>query len=198
MGIIKTIGKHLGYVKKPKKDDVVPPWLLCPHCETKIHQGNLPKQRRESRHYVHYLCQCGGVSHWMDVMVMVLIGFGRYRTTPSVMTQAPRYISRFIPNRLLPQDVLWLCTNTHVVYFFKKNTLCRFTLDDLPRTVEGSYRFEILAVGRHIHLGTSSYVYDGYQFAPTHRATDDHHIYSTDIDFSDVIRQPHKTHPTIR
>lgn len=196
MSVFTTIGQRLGFIKKPEEDKVAPPWIMCPHCEVKIHKGNPPKKVRESHQITHYMCKCGGVSHWLDIMVMVLVGFGRYRKVPNATTHAPRNIDCFTPNRILPHDVLWLCTNTHTAYLFKKNALCRFTLDKLPRAVEGIYRFEILGVGRRIRLEKTSYVYDGYQFVPVGSVDDDdHYTYYSDVDFGDVIHQLHTSSP---
>ena len=196
MNSIKALGQRLGFIKKPKEDDVAPPWLLCPHCDVKIHRGNPPKKVRESHQLTHYLCKCGGVSHWLDVMVMVLVGFGRYRKVPTITTATPRQIDEFAPNRILPHEVLWLCTRTQVVYLFKKNALCRLTLDKLPRSIDGLYRMEILEVGRRIRLDKTMHIYDGFQFVRTnYTESDDSYIYYSDVDFGDVIHQFHTGSP---
>lgn len=136
--------------------------LLCHGCNKRMNDNHPPLRHRASRHLDHYLCECGTVSHWLMTIVMVCVGHGRYRRVN--VKQQSSCMGEFVPNRILPDDTLWLNPQTSTAYFFEHGVLVRFNLNELPRGFNNKYQFSLIDKGHNIKVGGRCLTFDGITF----------------------------------
>lgn len=140
--------------------------LRCPACHEWMREGSDIKRWRRSHQLDHYMCQCGAVSHWLFTLVMVCVGYGRYRSV--TVSDRGVTIGDFKPNRITEDDLLWLCPLTSTAYFFKRDMLVRYPLSNLPRSRTGEYRFTPLERNWRIKVDGVDYEYMGFSFQKVH------------------------------
>tara|TARA_B100002019_G_scaffold292707_1_gene316770 strand:+ start:5351 stop:5971 length:621 start_codon:yes stop_codon:yes gene_type:complete len=174
----KLVNLFISEEKKKEKSG----WIKCPGCKRKLDSEVKIKRFRPTANLDHIMCECGTVSHWLFTLVMVCVGYGRFRTpTP---TERHHVVGDFVPNRILEEDNLWFYPQGNIFYFIKRGMLVPFYQNDLPRSVTGKYCFEIIEVGRRLSINDDPFQLGKFGFVRErfHGKSKTPLIYDADID----------------